>query len=70
MAITTGKNLLAKPDATAEEIGKSIEALKVESDYLQRVMNAGLRARESGNAVVQEIAELIKDLEAKLKCIN
>jgi hypothetical protein len=55
MAITTGKNLLAKPDATAEEIGKSIEALKVESDYLQRVMNAGLRARE---------------LEAKLKCIN
>jgi hypothetical protein len=70
MAISTGRYLLAKPNATAEEIKKSIAALNVESDYLQKVMNAGLRARESGNAVIEEIANLIKDLEAKLKCIN
>jgi t-SNARE complex subunit (syntaxin) len=70
MAISTGRYLLAKPNATAKEIEKSIAALNVELDYLQKVMNAGLRARESGNAVIEEIADLIKDLEAKLKCIN
>jgi hypothetical protein len=70
MAISTARDLLKKPDATAEEIKKSIAALNVESNYLHRVMNAGLRNTESGNAVVREIAGLIKDLEAKLKCIN
>lgn len=70
MAIRTGRELLGKPDATAQEIEKSIAALNVELTYLQKVMNAGLRDRKSGNADVQEIADLIKDLEAKLKCIN
>jgi hypothetical protein len=70
MAIRTGRDLLTKPDATAQQIKKSIAALNLELDYLHKVMDAGLRTRESGNTVVQEIADLIKELEAKLKCIN
>jgi len=34
MAIQTGRNLLARSDATAQEIEKSIAALNVELDFL------------------------------------
>lgn len=70
MAIQTGRDLLAKSNATAQEIEKSIAALDLESEYLRKCINAGLRERESGNKVIQEISDLIKDLEAKLKCMS
>lgn len=70
MAIQTGRDLLAKPNATAQELKKSIAALNVESEYLRKCINAGMRERESANAVIQEISELIKNLEAKLECTN
>jgi hypothetical protein len=70
MAIQTGRDLLGKSNATALELRKSIAALKVESEYVRKCINAGLRDSESGNKVIQEISDLIKDLEAKLKCTN
>ncbi len=70
MAIQTGRNLLAKSNATAQELQKSIVALNVEAEYIRRCINAGLRERESGNNDIKEISDLIKELEAKLKCMN
>ncbi len=70
MAIQTGRDLLAKPNATVQELQKSIAALNTESEYLRKTINAGVRERESGNAAIQEISDLIKNLEAKLKCTN
>ncbi len=70
MAIQTGRDLLAKSNATAQELQKSIAALNVEAEYIRRCINAGLRERESGNNDIKEISDLIKELEAKLKCMN
>ena len=52
------------------ELQKSIAALNVEAEYIRRCINAGLRERESGNNDIKEISDLIKELEAKLKCMN
>jgi hypothetical protein len=70
MAITTGKNLLAKSTATRQELTNSIAALNKEKEYIQKCINAQLRDRESGNSNIDEISELIQQLEAKLECIN
>jgi hypothetical protein len=70
MAIQTGRDLLAKSNATPQELQKSIAALNVEAEYIRRCINAGLRERESGNNDIKEISDLIKELEAKLKCMN
>jgi len=70
MAIQTGKDLLAKPNATATELQKSIAALKQESEYVRKCINAGLRDSTSGCMVIQEISNLVKDLEQKLKGTN
>jgi hypothetical protein len=70
MAIQTGRDLLTKSNVTAPELRKSIAALKVESEYVRKCVNAGLRDSASGLTVMQEISELIKQLEEKLECIN
>ena len=70
MAIQRGKDLLAKSNVTAQEIEKSIAALRVDSEYVRKCIKAGLRDSESGTEVMQEISNLIKDLEEKLKCTN
>ena len=53
MAIQTGRNLLAKPNATATELQKSIAALKQESEYVRKCINADLRDYSSGQAVIK-----------------
>jgi predicted transcriptional regulator len=70
MAIQRGKDLLEKSDATAEELRKSIAALKTDSEYVRKCIKAGLRDAESGHTVMQEIAGLITKLETKLRCTN
>jgi len=71
MAIQRGKELLAKSNATAQEIEKAVAALKVESEHVRKCINAGFHDSESGTKVMQEISNLIKDLEEKkLKCTN
>ena len=70
MAIQRGNDLLAKSNATPEELKKSIAALNKESEYVRKCINAGLRDSESGCIVMEEIAELIKKLEKKLQCTN
>ena len=70
MAIQRGKDLLKKPNATAEEIEKSIAALKINKEHVRKCINAGVRDSESGCEVMREISDLIKSLEDKLKCTN
>ena len=71
MAIQRGKELLAKSNATPQEIEKSIAALKKDSEYVRKCINAGFYDSESGCKVMQEISDLIKNLdEKKLKCTN
>ncbi len=67
MAIQTGRDLLAKSNATATELEKSIAALKVESEYVRKCIKARLRDSSSGCMVMQEISDLIKKLEQKLR---
>jgi len=52
MAIQTGKDLLAKSNATAAEMQKYIAALRVESEYVRKCINAGLRDSDSGCIVI------------------
>jgi len=70
MAIQRGKELLAKSNATAQEIEKSITALKVDSEHVRKCIKAGFHDSESGTKVMEEISNLIKDLEKKLQCTN
>ena len=70
MAISRGKELLEKPNATVQELQKSIAALKTDLEHVRKCVNAGLRDSQDGLEVMQEISDLIKKLEAKLKCIN
>jgi len=71
MAIQKGKELLAKSNATTQEIEKSIAALKKDSEHVRKCINAGFHDSESGCEVMQEISDLIKKLdEKKLECTN
>jgi hypothetical protein len=70
MAIQTGKDLLEKPNASTTELQKSIAALKQESEYVRKCINAGLRDYSSGQTVIEEISKLIEQLEQKLKCLT
>jgi hypothetical protein len=71
MAIQIGKDILAKPDATAREIEKSITALEVDSEHVRKCIKAGFYDSKSGCEVRQEISSLIKDLKEKqTKCTN
>jgi hypothetical protein len=67
MAIQTGRDLLVKSGVTAQELQKSITALGVESEYVRKCINAGLRDSESGCKVMQEISDLIEQLKQKLE---
>jgi DNA-binding NarL/FixJ family response regulator len=66
MAISRGRNLLNQLKPDANEIKKSIAALKVDQSHVQKCINAGLRDYASGEATIKEISELIKQLEQKL----
>jgi septal ring factor EnvC (AmiA/AmiB activator) len=70
MAIQRGKDLLAKSNATAEELQKSISALEKDSEHVRKCIKANLRDGEEGYKVIQEISDLIEKLREKLKCIN
>ena len=70
MAIQRGRELLAKSNATAQEIEKSITALRIDSEHVRKCINAGFHDSESGCKVMQEISDLIKNLEEKLKCLT
>ena len=61
---------MAKSNATAQEIEKSITALRIDSEHVRKCINAGFHDSESGCKVMQEISDLIKNLEEKLKCLT
>jgi len=66
MAISRGKELLSQLNPDRTEISKSIAALKQEASYVQKCINANLRDRASGNAVIEEIEDLVTKLKEKL----
>jgi DNA-binding NarL/FixJ family response regulator len=70
MAISRGRELASqlKPDPT--EVKKSIAALKKDASHVQKCMSAGLREYSSGQAVIEEISDLIQQLEQILRCMN
>jgi len=66
MAISRGRELLNQLNPDADEVKKSIAALRVDASHVQKCMNAGLRDYASGEATMKEISELIQQLEQKL----
>jgi len=66
MAISRGRNLLNQLKPDANEIKKSIEALRIDANHIQKCMNAGLRDYLEGEKTIKEISELIQQLEQKL----
>jgi hypothetical protein len=66
MAISRGRELVNQLNPNPDEIRKSIAALKVDADHVRKCINAGLRAYDSGQLVINEISDLIQQLERKL----
>jgi hypothetical protein len=70
MAIQRAKDLLDLINPSTEEIEKSIAALRLDSEYVRKCVNANLRERAAGEKVIEEISTLIERLEKKLKSIT
>lgn len=70
MTIQRGKDLLNQSNPNASDLRKSIAALEQEKKYVINCVELGFREKTAGDATVQEISTLIKDLEEKLKCTN
>jgi DNA-binding NarL/FixJ family response regulator len=66
MAISRGQELVSQSNPNPDEIRKSIAALKKETNYVQKCINAGLRDYISGQKVLDEITNIIQRLEEKL----
>jgi hypothetical protein len=70
MTIQRGKDLLNQSNPSASELRKSIRALEQEKQYVMNCVELGFREKTAGDATVQEISTLIKDLEEKWKSTN
>jgi len=70
MAISRGKELAEQLNPDPTEVKRSIAALKKELTYIHTCINAGFREYSSGQAVIEEIYDLIEQLEQKLRCMN
>jgi lipid II:glycine glycyltransferase (peptidoglycan interpeptide bridge formation enzyme) len=70
MTIQRGNDLLNQSNPNADELRKSIAALKWQRPYVQNSINIGIRDEKSGQENVDEMSELIQKLEEKLKCSN
>jgi hypothetical protein len=66
MAISRGRELVNQSNPDPDEIKKSIAALRVDADHVRKCINAGLRAYDSGQLVINEISDLIEQLEKKI----
>jgi DNA-binding NarL/FixJ family response regulator len=66
MAVSRGRALLSQSNPDPNEISKSIAALKTDADHVRKCIKAGLRDYDSGQAAIDEISEIIKQLERKL----
>ena len=65
MAISRGRALLSQLNPDPNEIAKSITALKTDADHVRKCIRAGVRDYDSGQATIDEINEIIKQLEQK-----
>lgn len=70
MTIQRGNDLLNQSNPKADELRKSIAALKWQRQYVQKSMDIGIRDKESGQENVDEMSDLIGKLEEKVKCTN
>ncbi|MEG3955236.1 hypothetical protein [Microcoleus sp. herbarium2] len=70
MAVSRGKALLSQSNPDPDEIAKSITALNTDRDHIRKCIKAGLRDYDSGQAAINEISALIKDLEEKCQNTN
>ena len=66
MAISRGRYLLSQLNPDPDEIAKSITALKTDANHVRKCIRAGLRDYDSGQATIDEINQIIKQLEQKL----
>jgi hypothetical protein len=66
MTISRGQQLLGELNPDPNKVKRIIECLRWESSYVQECINKGSRDLDSGQEVIKEISELIKNLEKKL----
>jgi len=66
MTISRGQQLLGELNPNPNKVKRIIECLRWESSYVQECINKGSRDLDSGQEVIKEISELIKNLEKKL----
>jgi hypothetical protein len=69
MTIQRGKDLLSQTNPNLNEVQISIVALKQENKYVESCIEIGFREQSSGQKVVDEISEIIRQLEEKLSCL-
>jgi hypothetical protein len=70
MTIQRGKDLLNQSNPSADELRRSITDLEQEKQYIINCVLLGFREKTAGDANVQEIYALIKELEEKCKSTN
>jgi len=68
MTIQRGRDLLNQSNPNANDLQKSIVALKQEMQYVQNCIKLGFREQLAGDKTVQEISDLIQQLEQKRQC--
>jgi DNA-binding NarL/FixJ family response regulator len=66
MAVSRGRQLLQQPNPNPDDIKKSITALKTDAEHIRKCIKAGLRDYDSGQAAIDEISDLIRQLEQKI----
>jgi len=66
MAISRGRELANQQAPNPDEVKKSIAALRIDSEHVRKCIKAGVRDYDSGQATIDEISNLIKELEQKL----
>jgi uncharacterized protein YlaN (UPF0358 family) len=66
MAISRGRELVSQSNPNPDEVKKSIAALKKDADHIRKCIKANLRDYDSGQAVIDEISDLIQQLTQKL----
>ena len=66
MAVSRGKALLNQSNPDPDEVARSITALETDKNHIRKCIKAGLRDYDSGQAAIDEISEMIRQLKQKL----
>jgi len=66
MAVTRGRELANQENPDPDAVKKSITALETDAEHIRKCIKANLRDYDSGQADIDDINSLIRQLKTKL----